>query len=114
MVRVEGPDHLQRPDGVGDEEVLGVGEEEVEPLQPGEGQLPLRPHGVLLGVGGWPDPGQLVPDLGQLGAHDGVEVGLGDLLGVGDEPDLPGVPLSVQAVDPRRSVDTALNIATFH
>ena len=61
-----------------------MGEEELEPLQPGEGQLPLRPHGVLLWVGGWPDPRQLVPGLGQLGAHDGVEVGLGDLLGVGD------------------------------
>ena len=108
MVRVEGPHHLQCPHNVGDEEVLGVGQEEPEPLRPGQSEVATCPHGILRWESGGPQPRQLVARSVQLVPHGGVLGVLTQVARVRYEPDLPGVPLSVQTVHSGGGVDTAL------
>ena len=106
---VEGPESLESPDSVGHQEVLGVGEEEPQPLQPGESEVTSSPDLVLLCEGVRPDLGLGVAAVRQGGAHDRVETWLGEDWGslVSDEPHLPGVSLSGEAVHPRAGVDAA-------
>ena len=74
---MEGSDTLESPDSVGDQEVLGVGQQEAEPLQPGESQVTSGPHLVLLWEGVRPDLGLGVTSVKQGGAHHRVKAGLG-------------------------------------